>query len=288
MIGISLIDELLKDDCKIFAVIRPNSKKKEKLPQTDRLQIVECALNSLDSLSELIDDTCDTFYHLAWDGSGRDRNDNLSLQISNVENTLTAVKVAKVLGCNKFIFAGSQAQYGRCDFAIDENTIPNPSEPYGICKLTAEKLSRILCNRLDISHISARIFSVYGKNSRPDAVINQVIEQLTLGKEIALSSGEQYWDFLYEKDAGRALKLVGYNGSADNAYNIAFGEKKKLKEYLLLLGKILDGTKLLKFGDYESDSSKLTNLIADTTKLKDELNFTPNYSFADGIKDMLK
>ena len=138
MIGITLIEHLLKKDIKILVLIRKNSKRKSILPFHENLKILECDLNELCNLN-LEEKNYDTFYHLAWDGTfGESRND-LYLQNLNIKYTLDALDLAKRMGCKTFIGAGSQAEYGRVNGIISNNTIANPENGYGIAKLVARR-----------------------------------------------------------------------------------------------------------------------------------------------------
>lgn len=64
---------------------------------------------------------------------GEKRND-LYMQNLNIKYTLDAVELARRLGCNTFIGAGSQAEYGRVDGIISPNTPTNPENRIWYCK----------------------------------------------------------------------------------------------------------------------------------------------------------
>ena len=75
MIGLSLIDYLLKKEIDILAFVRKNSTNKNLLPKSERLKVVECDLEELENYSTT-DISYDVMYHLAWDGTrGNTRND---------------------------------------------------------------------------------------------------------------------------------------------------------------------------------------------------------------------
>ena len=93
---------------------------------------------------------------------GKDR-DNMFLQSNNIKNELEAVKLAKRFGCDVFVGAGSQAENGRLENGqkVAPDSPTNPNNGYGIAKLAAGKMSRILCSQLGIRHIWCRILSAY-------------------------------------------------------------------------------------------------------------------------------
>ena len=138
MIGIALIKYLLDRDINVLAIIRPNSIRAQNLPDNKNLKIVECNLNCLNKLYIETNDY-DTFFHLAWEGTiGETRDDNI-IQNRNIQYTLDAVELAKRSGCNTFIGAGSQAEFGRIEGIITEDSIENPDNAYGQAKLIARQ-----------------------------------------------------------------------------------------------------------------------------------------------------
>ena len=136
MIGVALTKYLLDRDINVLAIVRQNSKRANNLPHNKNLKIVECNLDHLNQLCMETNDY-DTFFHLAWEGTiGETRNDNM-IQSLNIQYTLDAVELARKSGCNTFIGAGSQAEFGRVEGIITEDSIENPDNAYGQAKLKA-------------------------------------------------------------------------------------------------------------------------------------------------------
>ena len=153
MIGVTLIEYLTKKNIEVLAIIRENSKRKENIKENNLVKIIECNLENLHELN-LIENNYDIFYHLGWDGTfGNDRM-NIEKQQKNITYTLEAVNLAKRLGCKTFIGTGSQAEYGRVDGIICNNTVENPETEYGKAKLKAGIESRNLANSLESIFIS--------------------------------------------------------------------------------------------------------------------------------------
>ena len=68
-IGIALINKLIDEGIKVIAVVRPGSKRADRIPESDMVTKVECDLCNLDKLSDIIDGKADVFYHFGWDGT---------------------------------------------------------------------------------------------------------------------------------------------------------------------------------------------------------------------------
>lgn len=282
MIGAATVKQFLENGDFVYAVVRVGSKNISRLPVSENLKVIECDLKDLENLPTLIDENCNLFYFFSWEQSGQNRNDNMSVQCHNIEYTLTAVRVARILGCTRFIGAGSQAEYGTNGLNISETAPADPKEPYGICKYAAGKLSASLCKRLDIEHIWTRIFSVYGENDRPTSMISDLISHLKNGEEMLLSSGSHRWDYLSSDDAGRAFYLLGEYGKDQTVYNVASGESRTIREFAEIIGERLGRGYLLRFSD-----ETFPDLTADITRLKTDVGFVPHSDFEDEIKKII-
>ena len=55
----------------------------------------------------------DVWIHFAWAGVGSEGRSDRKIQDYNMEMSFSALKKATELGCGSFLFAGSQAEYGR-------------------------------------------------------------------------------------------------------------------------------------------------------------------------------
>ena len=287
-IGLALVGELLAHNQNVTVIVRPNSKRVGRLPQNSNLQILECELDSLPELlhSGRMPGHCDMFYHLGWDYS-RDHN-NVDKQILNVGYTLKAIDVAVQLGCSCFVGAGSQAEYGRKDGVIDEDTSCFPETAYGIAKLCAEQMGRLICEQKGIRFVWPRIFSVYGPGDAESTMVISVIRQLLAGKIPALTKGEQMWDFLYTSDCARALWLLGEKETCEGVYCIGSGVSKPLRLYIQEIRDNIDTGLALGFGERPYSERQVMNLSVSIDKLVKDTGFQPEVKFTAGIRQTIQ
>ena len=68
-IGIALIRHCIRAGIEVTAVCRPGSKRKNRIPINKNVKILECSLDNLTCLPQVIDTEYDTFYHLGWSGT---------------------------------------------------------------------------------------------------------------------------------------------------------------------------------------------------------------------------
>lgn len=286
-IGVALINELIHRNIEIYAVCRPESKRIINIPQDSHVKIVNCDLNQLEKLSEKIKENCDVFYHFGWDGTFGDSRNNIHGQLKNIQYTLDAVETANKLGCRKFIGAGSQAEYGRVEGKIKPSTPTFPENGYGIAKLCAGQMSRILCEQKQMEHIWTRILSIYGPFDGKNTMIMSVIGKLLNGEKPELTRGEQQWDYLYAKDAGYAMYLLGEKGISGKTYCIGSGKTLPLAQYVRQLRDHISTELPLGFGEIEYAPKQVMNLCADISELTADTGFRPRYSFEEGIKETI-
>lgn len=69
--------------------------------------------------------------HLGWDGAGSDKRKDVKLQEKNIGYALQALHTAAALGCKRFLFSGSQAEYGICNEWMKEEQECHPVSEYG-------------------------------------------------------------------------------------------------------------------------------------------------------------
>lgn len=290
MLGLATIDECLKNRIeKIYAVVREASPNLNKLPNDERVIKVYCQISDYEKLDSLINDTCDVFYHMAWDGTGIKRMASVTGQSDNIGYTLKALKSAGNLGCKKFIATGSQAEYGISD--LDKQSPDSHVDPctaYGIAKYAAGKMAMLEAERLDISCIWVRVFSVYGEYDKASSMLTSSILKMLNGEKVSFTPAEQMWDYLYSEDAGRALFLIGEKVTGNHVYCLGSGVKRSLKEYIEIMRDRIDKTLPLGIGDIPYPKNAVMNICADIESLTSDTGWKPQVGFEDGIEKTIK
>jgi len=287
-IGIALIQKLISQNVQVTAVCHTGSQRIKRIPLSPLVEIVECSLSELHNLPKLLNKKYDVFYHFGWDGTFGDSRNNMHGQNLNVKYTLDAVEVASQLGCHTFIGAGSQAEYGRFEGKLNAKTPTNPENGYGIAKLCAGQMSRLLCNQKNMKHIWTRILSVYGPYDSDKTMVMSTIGKLLKQERPEFTKGEQQWDYLYSGDAALAMYLLGEKGINGKIYCIGGGNVKPLSEYIEIIRDNIDKDAELGLGDIEYGKDQVMYLCADITDLKQDVGFLPEYTFEEGIKKTIE
>lgn len=284
MLGASMIEQMVTDGIKVTAVIRPNSKKRSNLIDHENIQVVECDIDELLTLKSVLTGTYDTFYHFAWDGTYGDSRNDVMLQEKNVRNTLEAVELAHALGCQVFVGAGSQAEFGFVEGELSDQIPKNPVTGYGIAKYTAGRLSAIMCERLGMRQSWGRIVSTYGPRDNSYTMVMSSVIGMLNGERMSFTKGDQIWDYVYGGDCSRAFYLIGKYGKHGKAYTIGSGKSKLLREYIEIIRDVVNPSLGIGIGERDYYPNQVMRLTADISELTEDTGFVPEIDFAEGIR----
>ena len=276
-IGSALCQEMLDNGHYVTAVVNPESKRKDKIP--DGVSLIELSLHDINKLSG----SYDICYHLAWNGASGDSRNDFSIQLSNIKYTADLVKKAKELGCSKFIGAGSQAEYGVVRELCDEYHSTNPFMMYGAAKLASYHMGKVVAEQQKISFVWPRIYSVYGVGENSGTLLSYLIDCLKEDKPAELSACENMWDFIYITDCVKALRLLGENADSNGIYNISSGNPKILKSFVNSVKEIVNPDGIVIFGAKSTEHERTFWLDPDVSKIK-TVGFVSEVEFEEGIR----
>lgn len=194
-------------------------------------------------LPALADDAApliDAWIHFAWDGVGSAGRSDTNIQIENIQNAKKAYLYAKLLGARKFLFAGSQAEYGR-----GNHRVPLPVSPYGKAKLsfgrwaTEQSLLSEIYDDAPMQFIHMRIYSVYGSGDHETSLVNTVLRAALRHEAVTLGPCEQRWNYLEVHDLARAIRiLLSSEDTRTGIYDIAGSDSRMLKKYVIAMNAI--------------------------------------------------
>jgi len=177
----------------------------------------------------------DVVFHLAARGSvPRSVDDPIGSNEVNVTGTLNLLAAAQKAGVKRFVYSSSSSVYGPQEHAEkSEGLVPNPSSPYGVSKLAAERYCAAFWHTHGLETASLRYFNVYGPRQNPDgqyaAVIPRFIKAALAGKRPTIyGNGGQTRDFTYVSDVVEANILVAKELSYGEAINIGSGNSTSI------------------------------------------------------------
>lgn len=290
-IGKAAVEELLKQGEKVYAAVRPGSAGRldlEALADRFPVRILECNLEDIESLKEQNMTDASAWLHLGWEGAGSANRQNPALQARNIGYALSAVKTAGALGCNRFLFSGSQAEYGICDSPMKEDQPCHPVSEYAKSKVQVCRQAAELASRLHMDYIHTRIFSVYGPGDHPWSLISTCIDTFLKGEHMEMGPCTQLWNFLYVTEAAGLLVKLLLGKAPAGVYNVAGEDTRPLRNYIEELHRLCGSRGSYHFGDRPPNAEGMVSLIPELTKLKAAVDFTQQIPFSEGIRRMVQ
>ena len=110
---------------------------------------------------------------------------------SNISGLNRLLEFTKTLNLKSFIQASTSSVYGKLALGSEDQDL-NPTSPYGVSKLAAEKLLLAYNDWFGTPVKILRYFSIYGPNQRPDMAYAKIIKALyDEGEFTVFGDGEQ-------------------------------------------------------------------------------------------------
>lgn len=277
-IGNAILKNLICNGHIVYCYKRLNSFKEEVLSKN----IIYITDNELEKLDQQID----VFIHAAWGGTRGIKREDEDIQKQNIRNLYSVLKYAKKLKVKTIMSFGSQAEYGNIDKIVQDINF-EPVSYYGIYKIKAKEIINKFCSENSIRFVWLRLFSVYGQGDYENSLINSVIKKMKVNEPIDLTECLQYWDYLNINDFLDVLNIFIHSNSLSGEFNIAYGESKKLREYIEIIKKMLNSKSSLNYGAIKYPESGYTNLIVSIEKLTEITGWKPKISFENGVREIL-
>ena len=136
-IGVELCRYLIDNGHQVIAMSRKENEHLNDIANNGRLLVLYADMQNLTEKAK--DVKADIFIHLAWIGALLGQRDNQELQEGNIRFSLNCVELSKRMGCQLYVDAGSQAEYGVCKEVIDENEAYKKKLSYKFAKWWVDK-----------------------------------------------------------------------------------------------------------------------------------------------------
>lgn len=282
-IGSNTVNYFLKQGIEVLAL----DMKKEALnliPQTNLLYM-QCDIADTNKLlQELQGEQYDIFIHLAWAGSSGDARMDYKLQMKNALDTVECLKVAKKLGCRRFVCAGSIMEYEVEAAVHSQGTRPSMAYIYGMGKHIAHSLCKAVAAEMDIDLVWPMITNAYGVGELSPRFVNTTLRKIIHKEPLQFTAATQNYDFVYVTDVAKALFLIAKNGKPFCEYMIGSGNARPLKEFILEMQQALAPEIELLFGDIPFSGTNIPLSVFDASRTWIDCGFRAEIGFAEGTK----
>jgi len=208
---------------------------------------------------------------------------------TNIIGTSVLLDACKKFGIERFHQVSTDEVYGdlpldRPDLFFTETTNLHTSSPYSASKAAADLLVQAYQRTYKIPATISRCSNNYGPYHFPEKLIPLMIINALHNKKLPVyGKGINVRDWLYVGDHCAAIDLIIRRGTVGEVYNIGGHNERKnidvVKTILKILGK---GEDLIEFVTDRKGHDQ--RYAIDPTKISNELGWTPQTNFDDGIK----
>ncbi len=253
------------------------------------LTYMQCDISDTKTMLEKIPQgVYDTFIHFAWAGSAGTGRTDYDLQMKNVQSTVDCVIVAKKLGCNRFVGAGSIMEYEMEDSTHTQGNRPSSSYIYSLGKFVAHSMSKIVAGEVGIDLLWPMITNAYGAGELSPRFVNSTLRKMINKEPLEFTAGTQTYDFVYVSDVAKAFYLVAEKGKPFCEYMIGSGNARPLKDFILEMVQACAPDQTAHFGNVPYTGTILPKDTYSIKALEEDCNFKPDWTFAEGTKKTME
>ena len=193
----------------------------------------------------------------------------------------------------RIVFCSSMARYGDVKFPFSENQITKPVDPYGVSKLAAEQVLKILSDSHGIEYNIAVPHNIIGPKQKYDDPYRNVVSiminlMLQKRRPIIYGDGKQTRNFSDIDDCIYCLdKLIRDKKIKSEIFNIGPDEDSiSINELYEILSNKLQFNKDAQY--VEDRPNEVKNAICSSDKARKFLSYKTRVSLSDSIDKVIK
>lgn len=252
-----------------------SGEKYEQLPQYYAMNL----LNKEQVVNVLSECQPDEIYHLAGQSSVALSWSKPTLTMNiNVNGTINLLEAIKEFCPNtKVLIVGSSDEYGpvkKEDCPVNEEHQLNPVSPYGVSKMTQEKIAQIYAKAYRLNVIMVRPFNHIGAMQAKGFVVSDfaskvaAIEKGKIEPVLKVGNLHSYRDFTDVEDVVEAYIQILDKGISGEVYNVGSGKAIEIQEILNTLVSMSNAKIKVEVDDGLYRPVDVPLVVCDNTKLK--------------------
>ncbi len=253
-----------------------------------QVEIINGDLRDMDAVRSAVAGTEVVFHQGALASVPRSIADPIASLETNINGTQNVLLAARDSGVRRVVYASSSSVYGNMPTLPKHEEMPTaPMSPYAVQKLTGELLCGVFTRIYGLETVALRYFNVFGPRQDPASEYAAVIPRFLTAlieqrRPIVFGDGEQTRDFTYIENVVQANLLAATSTAAvGTAMNIGCGVQISLNGVLQIAGELLGRRVDAEYR--ESRSGDVRDSLADISRAKRLLGYTPTISFNEGL-----
>ena len=203
---------------------------------------------------------------------------------SNITGTQNMLLAARDAGVKRFIYSGSSTYYGNRLPPHREDDPADILNIYGLTKRVGEQYALLFDQDFNLPSLVLRYFNVYGPR-QPETgayalVLGIFLRRAADGQVLEIhGDGSQRRDFVHVRDVAAANIAALESTVRGTVFNVGSGTSLSVKE----LADMISPNQIHTPG--RKGDSLAT--LADISKIKAALDWSPKVSFAEGLRELL-
>lgn len=226
----------------------------------------------------------DAVVHLA---AKRGSQGNISEFHDNEVLTQNLYEACYKINIKNIVYASSISVYSDEELLpwVEED-VPSPKLMYGVSKLTCEYIGDIYSAKKGLCIKNLRFAHLYGFNEKNNYMINLFFRQAFNQQQLVINEKSiAKREFLYVKDAAKAITCALTKNNLSGTFNVGSSEAFTNSEVAEIINNVFQNNGNLSV----KNPDKIENIQSsymDSSKIKEVLDFHPDYMFVDAVSEI--
>ena len=203
---------------------------------------------------------------------------------SNITGTRNILTAASAVGIRKFVFASSSSVYGNNTPPNKPTHKPDPLNYYAMSKLFGEHLCRQYKIIFNLNYNILRFFTVYSENQPTSLLFGKFAQMVKEDKPVTIhGDGEMRRDYIHVSDVASACIASMESKVKNDTFNVGTGTNVSVNEVVDVLKTFAPNLTAI---NIDKPKGYAPHTLADISKSKNLLNWSPKIEIQEGLADM--